>query len=155
MNVRDPEADAATLGDPVAQCNVAIRCLHAQDYDQAAVWLQRSAASGCGEAQYHLARCFLTGTGVAQDLLQAAGWCLKAKRIAGSKELMDGIVLRAALDGNLACLKHLQKHAYRSYGAAVVSRDKAFKLRGRSYARVRNTKQQPGRYTTGHMPPVH
>ncbi|CAK7332585.1 unnamed protein product [Dovyalis caffra] len=70
---------AAQLGDPSAQCNLALSYLQEPSKRKIAVkWLFQASKSGHIRAQYQLALCLHQGRGVDRNLHGAARWYLKA-----------------------------------------------------------------------------
>ena len=90
---------AAANGDPSAEFAVGSRFADGtagkQDFNQAAIWYQRSAARGYALAQYRLATLYERGLGVKQDGDRAKGWYLKAAEQGNVKAMHNLAVLTA------------------------------------------------------------
>ena len=68
---------AADRGDPQAQTEVAVLLLQVEQYDAAVYWLQKASARN-PEAMHQLARCYLDGKGVPEDIHLGMMWLHKA-----------------------------------------------------------------------------
>ncbi|KAK6160214.1 hypothetical protein DH2020_003595 [Rehmannia glutinosa] len=73
---------AAKLGDPAAQCNLAISILQADPpiFEEAIDWLYKASVAGHARAQYQLALCLHQGRGVEQNPQEAAHWYQRAAK---------------------------------------------------------------------------
>ncbi|KKB12692.1 hypothetical protein VE25_06065 [Devosia geojensis] len=91
-----PEAmrEAAANGDARAQFEVAAILTEGrvveQDYEEAAVWYERSAAQGFAPAQYRLGNLYESGNGVEKDLEVARLWYQRAAE-AGNRMAMHNL----------------------------------------------------------------
>lgn len=127
----------AAGGDPWAQLNLGAAydhglAGHPVDPAQAVAWYRRAAMAGVAEAQFNLAHCLATGSGVARDDTEARDWMLRAAgqglpdaRFLAGVMLIDGIggptdatrglgLLRgAAADGHAEARRLLERLAAR------------------------------------------
>lgn len=68
----------ADQGDAQAQTDLALLFMEYKHYERAIIWLKLAAKQQYPEAMYWLARCYISGRGVLQDVTTGLSWLQKA-----------------------------------------------------------------------------